>query len=99
MRTFKIAQVLQYGEGRRIQIRRATDQRGKLWSYRVENFSRCGAGCYSFSVRRKVGNRFVPALRQLTAYRLLQFFGQVGKFSNIGGKSLVPVRLGSFSLA
>src|SRR6266478_1406260 len=99
MRTFKIAQILQYCEGRRIQIRRATDQRRKLWRYRVENFSRCGAGGHSFSVRREVGNCPVPALRQLAAYRLFQFCGHVGKFLSIGGESLVPFRLGSFSLA
>src|SRR4029077_11137507 len=99
MWTFKIAKVLQYCEGRRIQIRRAADQRRKLWRYRVENFSGCGAGGHSFGVRREVGNRLVPTLRQLAAYRLLQFCGQVGKFSSIGGKSLIPFRLGSFSPA
>ena len=64
-RIFEIAHRFKRCPGGRIQIGRATDQRGEFLNDRVQYFARRGAGCHAFRISRKDRDVGVPAIQAI----------------------------------
>lgn len=87
----EIAEPGQPGEGGRIQIGGAADERRDAGGEGIQHLSGCNPRRNAFRIGRKDRDIAIPPVGQRAAHRVQQRLGQLGKRARIGCEHCVPV--------